>query len=152
MYLLDTNHCSAIIFGDLTIINQVKKVGFNNIAISVITEGELLYMAEKSERKSKNLALIQDFLADISIYDIDSDTSAIYAQLKAKIMNHFGSKDKKKRRQTKISNFGIGENDLWIAATTISNYLTIVSCDSDFIRIKEAWNFSLENWFLNSKL
>jgi tRNA(fMet)-specific endonuclease VapC len=150
MYLLDTNHCSAIIAGNLTVINHLKKIGINNIAISVITEGELLYMGENSEQKTENLSIICEFLKDIAVYNIDSDTSAIYAQLKAQIMNHFGPKDKKKRRQTKISNLGIGENDLWIASTAISNNLTIVSRDRDFIRIKEAWDFSLENWLLSN--
>jgi tRNA(fMet)-specific endonuclease VapC len=146
MYLLDTNHCSALIFGDSILIKKIAEVGTLKIAISVITEGELLYMAENSTRIEENLAIIKEFLQDISVYDIDSNTSAIYAKLKAKIMELFAPKEKSKRRKTKITDLGIGENDLWIASTAIANSLTIVSADRDFIRIKEAWNFALETW------
>lgn len=147
MYLLDTNYCSALILGDSTLIKKISEVGTSNIAISVITEAELFYMAENLKRIEKNLGTIRDFLQDISVYDIDSNTSAIYAKPKAKIMERFAPKEKSKRRKTKITDLGIGENDLWIASTAIANSLTIVSGDHDFIGIKEVWNFSLENWF-----
>lgn len=147
MYLLDTNHCSALIFGDSSLIKKIQEVGTSNITISVITEGELLYMAENSQRVPENLTIIREFLGDISVYDIDSDISSIYAQLKAKIMERFAPKEKNKRRRTKITDLGIGENDLWIASTAIANSLTIISGDRDFIRIKEAWDFPLEIWY-----
>ena len=147
MYLLDTNHCSALIFGESAVIKQIAKVGASQIAISVITEGELLYMAENSAKTEENLEIIREFLQDMSVYNIDSATSSIYAKLKAKIMERFAPKEKSKRRKTKISDLGIGENDLWIASTAIANSLTIVSADSDFIRLREAWNFSLETWY-----
>ena len=149
MYLLDTNHCSALIFGDSLIIDHAKKVGESNLAISVVTEGELLYMAENSQKIAENLQIIEDFIADISIYDINDRVSHIYAKLKAKIMDKFAPKERNKRRKTKITDLGIGENDLWIAATAIENNLIIVSRDSDFKKIQQAWDFSLENWHIN---
>lgn len=149
MYLLDTNHCSALIFGNSLIIDHAKKVGESNLAISVVTEGELLYMAENSQKIAENLQIIEDFIADISIYDINDRVSHIYAKLKAKIMDKFAPKEKNKRRKTKITDLGIGENDLWIAATAIENNLIVVSRDSDFKKIQQAWDFSLENWHIN---
>lgn len=146
MYLLDTNHCSNLIFGELKIINKIEEIGTEKIAISVVTEAELLYMAENSQRRVENLAIIEEFLKDIPIYHIDSKVSKTYGKLKGKIMNYFAPKDKNKRRKTKISDLGIGENDLWIASTAIINNLIIVSADKDFIRMKEVWNFDLENW------
>ncbi|MDM3855179.1 MAG: type II toxin-antitoxin system VapC family toxin [Aphanizomenon gracile PMC649.10] len=149
MYLLDTNHCSALIFGDSLIIDHAKSAGESNLAISVVTEGELLYMAENSQKIAENLQIIEDFIADISIYDINDRVSHIYAKLKAKIMDKFAPKEKNKRRKTKITDLGIGENDLWIAATAIENNLIVVSRDSDFKKIQQAWDFSLENWHIN---
>jgi tRNA(fMet)-specific endonuclease VapC len=146
MYLLDTNHCSALIFGDSIIIDHAKTIGESNLAISVVTQGELLYMAENSQKVAENLMIIEDFIADISIYDIDDRVSHIYAKLKAKIMERFAPKERNKRRKTKITDLGIGENDLWIAATAIENNLIVVSCDKDFQKIQQAWDFSLENW------
>ncbi len=146
MYLLDTNHCSNLIFGELKIIRKIEEIGTDKVAISVVTEAELLYMAENSQKIVENLAIVGEFLKDIPVYNIDSKVSKTYAKLKAKIMNYFAPKDKNKRRKTKISDLGIGENDLWIASTAIINNLSIVSADKDFIRIKEVWNFGLENW------
>jgi len=146
MYLLDTNHCSALIFGDPLIIARVNIVGESNLAISAITEGELLYMAENSQQIEENLTVVEEFLEDIAIYDVDDRVSHVYAKLKARIMLEFAPKDKNKRRKTKITNLGVSENDLWIAATAIENTLITVSADRDFQRIQQVWNFPLENW------
>jgi tRNA(fMet)-specific endonuclease VapC len=146
IYLLDTNHCSSIIFGNLSVIAKVESIGISNVAISAITEGELLYMAENSTSVVDNLAIIEEFLEDMPVYDVNSNTSRIYAKLKAKIMDCFGPKERKKRRKIRIHELGISENDLWIASIAIENYLTIVSADRDFQRIQQAWDFPLENW------
>ncbi|MCC5644109.1 hypothetical protein LC607_14355 [Nostoc sp. CHAB 5824] len=48
------------------------------------------------------------------------------------MFNQFAPKEKSKRRKTKITDLGFGENDLWIAAIALQQNLTIVSADSDF--------------------
>ncbi|MGF1571060.1 MAG: hypothetical protein ACFCVD_23785 [Nodosilinea sp.] len=50
MYLLDTNHFSRLIQGDLTIRRKIAEVGEQNVAVSIITVGEIYYMAYHSER------------------------------------------------------------------------------------------------------
>jgi tRNA(fMet)-specific endonuclease VapC len=55
MYLLDTNHFSRLILGDSTIRQQIAEVGESAIAISIITQGELMYMAYNSEQQQQNL-------------------------------------------------------------------------------------------------
>ena len=51
MYLLDTNHCSLIFLKNQTIVNYIEEVGETNIATTIITVGELIYMAENSTYK-----------------------------------------------------------------------------------------------------
>lgn len=146
MYLLDTNHCSLIFLKNQTVLDYIREVGEQNLATTIITVGELTYMAENSRYQSENLTRLEEFLADIKIYYIDDKTAKIYGQIKSGLINKFGPKQKTKRQTTKISQLGFDENDVWIAAIGIRNQLTLVSADTDFIRIKTVINFSLENW------
>jgi tRNA(fMet)-specific endonuclease VapC len=146
MYLLDTNHCSLIFLKNQTIVNYIEEVGETNIATTIITVGELIYMAENSTYKEKNLSRIDEFLADIRVYYIDEKTAKIYGQIKAGLINQFGPKQKTKRQTTKVTQLGFDENDLWITAIAIRNQLTLVSADTDFIRIRTVIDFSVENW------
>jgi tRNA(fMet)-specific endonuclease VapC len=116
VYLLDTNHCSSIIQGNTAVISRVAEVGESLLSTCVIVQGELLFMAYNSERRDDNLARVQIFLEDIRIYLMDNATADIYGQFKAAIIAHFGPKERKKRRQTRIQDLGISDNDLWIAA------------------------------------
>lgn len=147
MYLLDTNHCSAIILGEPNVIRHVSEAGENNISTCVIVQGELTFMMEKSQRQETNLARLTEFLEDIRIYHITEETATIYGQLKAPLFNQFAPKDKNKRRKTKVTDLGFDENDIWIAAIALQNNLTVVSRDSDFLRIQQVRNFSLSSWF-----
>lgn len=146
MYLFDTNHCSLILLDDSAIIHRIQAVGEPKIATTMITAGELVYMAENSTYRRENLSRIDQFLEDIRIYSIDENTAKIYGQIKAGLIREFGPKPKNKRKTTPTTALGFDENDLWIAAIAIRHQLTLVSADTDFPRIKTVIDFSLENW------
>ncbi|MBV6626895.1 MAG: PIN domain-containing protein [Rivularia sp. (in: Bacteria)] len=146
MYLLDTNHCSAIILGEPNVIKRVQEVGEDNIFTCVIVQGELTFMMEKSQRREDNLAQLAQFLEDIRIYRITEETATIYGQIKAALINQFAPKEKSKRRKAKVTDLGFDENDIWIAAIALQNNLTIVSRDSDFLRIQQVKSLSIESW------
>lgn len=146
MYLLDTNHCSRIIFGEPSLIQQLQEHNEAGIATSVIVRGELLYMATKSEQTVANLQRVKAFLNAIDLYPINLPISDIYGNLKGKLVDAFGPKGKAQRRKFNIQTLGFGDNDLWIAATAIHYNLTVVSTDSDFQRIQQVESFALESW------
>ncbi len=146
MYLLDTNHCSLILLKNQTIFDNIKQVGETNIATTIITVGELTFMAEKSTYKEQNLVRLNEFLEDIRVYYIDEQTAKIYGEIKASLIKKFGAKQKSKRQKTNITQLGFDENDLWITAIGVRNQLIVVSADTDFIRIKTIADFTLENW------
>lgn len=146
MYLLDTNHCSFLIEGESKVINHFRQRSEVTIATSAIVVGELRFMAQNSQQKTANLMKIKAFLQRIDVYSIDNQTAEIYGDFKSEIIKQFGPKEKRKRQTTKLTEIGISENDLWIAATALRHSLIIVSCDSDFERMRQVREFSLENW------
>jgi tRNA(fMet)-specific endonuclease VapC len=150
MYLLDTNHCSRLLLGDTNIIRRIAMTDESLIATSAIVKGELTFMMENSKQKENNLSRLSEFFEDIRVYLVDDDTATIYGQLKAALFNQFAPKEKEKRRKTTITSLGFDDNDIWIAATAIQHDLTVVSADSDFVRMRSVKPFPLENWYLST--
>ena len=146
IYLIDTNHCSRIIFGETNLIQQLELHSEAGVATSVIVRGELLYMAAKSQQTAANIQQVNAFLNKIDLYPINLSISDIYGDLKGKLINTFGPKEKAELRKFNIQTLGFGDNDLWIAATAIHYNLTIVSTDNDFRRIQPVYSFALESW------
>jgi tRNA(fMet)-specific endonuclease VapC len=146
MYLLDTNHCSRIIFGEANVIRRLQEYRGLGVATSVIVQGELLYMVQKSSQQEANLRFVRTFLQTIDLYPISAAVADVYGSLKGEIIEHFGPKDKAKRRNVTVQNLGFSDNDLWIASTALHYNLTIVSGDSDFQRIQQVQAFRSESW------
>ncbi|QLE53762.1 type II toxin-antitoxin system VapC family toxin (plasmid) [Nostoc sp. C057] len=146
MYLLDTNHCSQAILGNTNVLRRLEYIENSVITTCAIVQGELIDMAERSQRKESNLVLINRFLIGIYIHNVDGFTATIYGQLKAALFNEFAPKEKSKRRKTKITDLGFDENDLWIAAVALQHGLTVVSADSDFQRIQQVRTLTIESW------
>ncbi|PHM10390.1 type II toxin-antitoxin system VapC family toxin [Nostoc sp. 'Peltigera malacea cyanobiont' DB3992] len=132
MYLLDTNHCSRIIFGETNIIRRLQEHIGLGVATSVIVQGELLYMVQKSSQQEANLRFVRTFLQTIDLYPINGGVADVYGSLKGEIVKHFGPKDKAKRRKFTVQDLGFSDNDLWIASTALHYNLTVISADSDF--------------------
>ncbi|MCG5061589.1 MAG: type II toxin-antitoxin system VapC family toxin [Limnoraphis sp. WC205] len=146
MFLLDTNHCSYGILGNTQVLEHLASLEDQPIATCTIVKGELIDMAARSQQREANLALIQRFLSGLYIYPIDETTAEIYGKLKAAVFDRYAPKDKSQRRRTNITQLGIGENDLWIAAVAVQHQLTLVTADQDFQRIQAVQPFNLESW------
>jgi len=146
MYLLDTNHCSRLLQGHLSVTQKLEELGDVLVATCVIVCGELIFMVCKSERRDENLRHIEWFLRDIQVFPVDEQTADIYGRLKCAVLDRFAPRERAKRRKTKTEKLGFSENDLWIAGTAKRYGLTVVSLDSDFERMQEVDDISLERW------
>jgi tRNA(fMet)-specific endonuclease VapC len=146
MYLLDTTHCLGLLFGFPHVVRIVESLDEAEISTNVAVCGELLYGVYKSAQIEKNLDDIEKFLKQIIIHDINQDTSKLYAKLKAGILDRFGPKDQRKRRNIAIESLGFKDNDVWIAATAIQHNLILVSADSDVMRLNGIEGLKVENW------
>src|SRR5262249_2020507 len=131
---------------EASIMRRIEEAGDIIIATSVVVQGELLFMAEKSERVYDNLIEVRGLLETIRIYDIDGPVAEVYGTLKSNLIKHFGPKSKLARRRITLANLGFSDNDLWIAATAIRHNLTLVSSDTDFTRMADAHPFAIEAW------
>jgi len=150
VYLLDTNHCSYVLNGNPDVCRRFYQIGQRLVAICPIVQAELIFMAQNSQRQLENIENVQNFIRDIRSYPITSITSEIYGEFKAELIRHYGAREKVKRRQTKLSDIGIQESDLWIASVAVEHDLTLVSADSDFRRIQAIRNLSLETWYTST--
>lgn len=83
-YLLDTD----VIVNHLRGREKLnKKIAKENLAISILTFGELLYGAYKSSNKDSTIQLVQNFIQDFSIeiITLDKKIMYIYAQIKSEL-------------------------------------------------------------------
>lgn len=76
---------------------------------------------------------------------IDHHVARVYGQLKAAMASRFLAKASARRSHLEDwidnvtgSRLNVNENDLWICAQGFERDLIIVSCDSDFRRVREA--------------
>lgn len=129
-YLLDTNIVSYILKKNVNVDNKFREARRlqNDIFISCITyyEAKRGLLAINATRQSADFSLFCYryqilFLDDIAIFEKACEIHV----------------DLKRRGQT------IQEQDIFIAATAIARGLTLVSNDSDLLRVE---GLSLENW------
>ena len=81
MKILDTDHCIALLRGELDLRQVVPPD--EELAVTSISVGELLYGAHKSERAADNLASVDTLLSVISILDFDETAARRYGHLRA---------------------------------------------------------------------
>lgn len=99
----------------------------NNVAISVVTMGELRSIAKQrgyGENKTKKL---EELLRSLAIIDINiEEVIERYAEIDTY------SQGKLQEKPVEFTARNMGKNDLWIAATASVYDLTLISTDQDF--------------------
>ncbi len=129
-YLLDTNICIYIQRQrPEEVLARFQELTPGDAAISVITWGELLYGAEKSQQRKKALQLLEEFKTLVPVLPIPEDAGKTYGAIRASLVS-----------QGKP----IGNNDLWIAAHAKAATLTIVTNnEQEFQRVPD---LKVQNW------
>ena len=117
--LIDTNVIVKVLRGDTEVIAFLDNLA-DDIFVSVIVIGELLYGANKSAKTEQNKNAIREKIDIFEILPIDAETAEVYGQIK---------------NELKISGYTLPENDLWIAATARKYGLSLVTFDSHFHHI-----------------
>jgi len=127
-YLLDTNNCIHYFKGQFDLKDKIEKIGFQKFAISEITLAELIYGAEKSQKKLENIKVVENFAEKITIIPI-FDSIRIYGKEKARL---------------KLKGTIMSDLDLFIGATAIVNDMILVTRNvREFERME---NIKIENW------
>jgi tRNA(fMet)-specific endonuclease VapC len=84
-YMLDTNICIYVMKNYPQTLREKFNALAEQLCISSITLGELHYGAEKSTRRSENLAAIEHFAARLEVLPFDIKAAAHYGQLRAEL-------------------------------------------------------------------
>ena len=128
-FLLDTNSCIYALKQHPIVLENLLSQRRDDVAVSVITEGELRTGAAKSAAAAKTLRLVENFLRPLTIVEFDSADAAAYAGVRAKL----------ERAGTPI-----GPLDTLIAAQAVGRKLVLVSNNErEFGRVA---GLRVENW------
>jgi tRNA(fMet)-specific endonuclease VapC len=129
-YLVDTNICIYIAKHNPPAVRErFLQHAAGELAMSVITYGELRYGAQKSQAASKAVQIIDNLASVITIAELDASVGLHYGQIRAEL-----------EQQGRI----IGNNDLWIAAHARARGWTIVTNNEREFRRVSA--LEVENW------
>ena len=131
-YLLDTNICIYIINKKPDAVYQkFKKVNLDNIFISTISEYEIKYGVEKSQKSDHNKKIVTEFLEFLNILPFDSESASIAGTIRNAL---------EKKGQI------IGPYDLIIASQALAkDFVLVTNNEKEFKRIK---NLKVENWII----
>lgn len=128
-YLLDTNVCIAYKKRKLGIPERIEALSAGQVAMSVVTWGELMLGVEKSQQRERSLEILKRVREIIPVVGTDEEVG-----------NHYGAI----RGQLEMAGTPIGPNDLWIAAHARALGIPVVTNNTgEFGRIS---GLTVEDW------
>ena len=128
-YLLDTDMCIYWLNGRHSVRDKLLDVGWEQLAISVITQAELYYGAYNSSRSIDNLGRVDDFIRQLPILPLDEVS-----------LKHFGA------LKVQLCQAGqpLPDFDLLIASVALAEARVLVTNNTGYYqRIPD---LQLENW------
>jgi tRNA(fMet)-specific endonuclease VapC len=128
-FLLGTDTCIYAIKQDASVLRRLLSESRADIAVSVITEGELRTARPRARTPTRRVGRVENFLRPLSILEFTSEDAASYAQIRAR----------RERAGTPI-----GPLDTLIAAQAVLRKRTLVTNNQrEFSRIP---GLRVENW------
>lgn len=129
-YLLDTNICIYIAKHNPPAVRErFGRLTADQIAMSVITLGELRFGAEKSQSRERAIDVIAKLESSMQIAPLTTKVGEYYGQIRADLQQR---------------GLIIGNNDLWLAAHALAEGWTLVTNNErEFLRVNK---LKVENW------
>lgn len=129
-YLLDTNICIYIAKHNPPAVRErFSQHTAAELAMSVVTLGELRFGAEKSQSRERALSVISNLESTMQIAPINDAVGIHYGQIRADLQQR---------------GLLIGNNDLWLAAhARAEGWILVTNNEREFVRVKE---LTVENW------
>jgi len=129
-YMLDTNICIYLRQNrPPEVTARFRQMQHGDAVLSVITYGELLYGAERSQQRSNALESLSRLISLLPVLPLPGEAAAVYGEIRAALEIH-GER--------------IGGNDLWIAAHAKSAGLTLITNNErEFKRVP---GLKIQNW------
>ena len=129
-YLLDTNICIYIRQKrPEEVLRRFRKLRPGEAALSVITYGELLYGAAKSEQRVRAIEQLHELVSVLPALSLPEAAAEAYGTIRAEL---------------ELNGEMIGNNDLWIAAHALAAGLTLVTNnEKEFRRVRR---LKVQNW------
>ena len=131
-YLLDTDISSYVIRSrPARVRERFQRLGTGQLAVSAITEAELLYGARRAGARAGVRADVEDFLRRLEVFDWNHQAAGHYADIRAQL-----------ERNGKL----IGNMDLLIAAhARCLGAVLVTNNERHFRRVP---HLTVENWAL----
>ena len=128
--MLDTNICIYIAKHNPPLVRErFARHTANELAMSVVTLGELRFGAEKSQSRDRALAAIAQLEAKMHIAALAESAGEHYGQIRAALQ---------------LRGEMIGNNDLWLAAhARAEGWILVTNNEREFARVD---GLRVENW------
>ena len=128
-YMLDTDTFSYLVNGIPQVIQRYAEVLDDDVGLSVISYGEILFGVNKQKPSASKQKRIDYLLDQMLISLISEDVAKCYGQV---------------RHTLELSDKPIGSNDTWIAAHALSLNATLVT--GNLREYKRVAGLKVENW------
>jgi tRNA(fMet)-specific endonuclease VapC len=129
-YLLDTNIASHVIRGDGPRVRErLVALPVHSVAISAVTQGELMYGLAKRGNPAALSALVHEFLIRVEVLPWTSEVANVYGELRASC----GARG-----------VSLGALDMMIAAQAVAADAILATRDRAFLHVKSG--LKIEDW------